>query len=182
MTRRKQLTNTQRQMLGKSLATRARSLPELSDASTVAAFITMGNELPTRHILDWLAQTGRTILVPRLGTGRQIGWSELSEQSQIVEMGAHRPAEPATDEVRGLDELSRADVILAPAFYIDNDGYRLGRGAGWYDQALLHRRADSTVIGVVYPWETGETLEVLHEAHDIPVDLILTPESIIRFN
>lgn len=179
--RRRQLSDTQRHMLGKSLATRARLLPELVKAQTIAAFVTMGSELPLRYLLDWLLQAEKTLLVPRLGTGREIGWSELSDSSHLTEMGRHRPAEPADAEIHGLDELGRADVILVPAFFIDAEGYRLGRGAGWYDQALLHRRVDSVVVGIVYPWETGKRVAALHEDHDVPVDIILTPESITRF-
>ena len=62
-----------------------------------------------------------------------------------------------------------------PAFAVDEHGFRLGRGGGWYDRALLRRSATARVIAVCWPWETTDTT-VPHEPHDIPVDGTLTPD------
>lgn len=67
------------------------------------------------------------------------------------------------------------ELIIVPAFAVDEHGFRLGRGGGWYDRALEHRSSTARVVAVCWPWEpTDET--VPHEPHDIPVDGVLTPD------
>jgi 5-formyltetrahydrofolate cyclo-ligase len=184
LARRKLLSSSEITAFGDQLLTRVQSIPEIDKASTVAAYVSMGTELPTKPLLAWLLGRGTRVLVPRLGTGKQIGWSYLSRNPEDLErlddMGAHRPDEPAHSEVLGLDSLGNADAILAPAFFVDSSGYRLGRGAGWYDQALTYRSGSATVIAVVYPWEHNNELILPHEAHDVAVDAVVTPEEVLR--
>jgi 5-formyltetrahydrofolate cyclo-ligase len=180
LARREELSAEEISRLGSQLLDRALKQPEISNAHTLAAYISMGSELPTMPLLSHLLQQGTKILVPRLGKGRDIGWSYFGSARELSEVGKHRPAEPQRAEVLGLEALKAADTILVPAFFIDREGYRLGRGAGWYDQALLHARPSATLIGVAYPWETSEKRLLPRNTHDIAVDVILTPEQTVR--
>ena len=58
---------------------------------------------------------------------------------------------------------------------------RLGRGAGWYDRALLHASPQATIIGVCWPWEAN-VHDLPRDPHDVPVGGILTPESLTIFD
>ncbi|MCI1983349.1 MAG: 5-formyltetrahydrofolate cyclo-ligase [Bifidobacteriaceae bacterium] len=176
---------------GEQLRVRGNKISEITQAKTLAAYVSMGSEIPTLPLLNDVLARGTRVLVPRLGTGRQIGWSYMESSERLVPQGAHRPEEPADAPVVGLDELNTADVILVPAFFIDAEGFRLGRGAGWYDRALLHRRANAVVIGIAYPWETAseepkddEALPRLlpRDPHDIPVGMVLTPAGVTRLH
>ncbi|WEV69040.1 5-formyltetrahydrofolate cyclo-ligase [Bifidobacterium sp. ESL0775] len=148
---------------------------------TVAAYVSMGTEVPTLDLLEWLLERGARVLVPRLGAGRDIGWSEYTGQNGLREMprtatGGLRPEEP-NGEVLGPEAIENVKIVFIPAFAIDLDGTRLGRGGGWYDQVLGLCRPDAIKVGVCWDWECIDEHDAApHEAHDLPVDAVITPE------
>jgi 5-formyltetrahydrofolate cyclo-ligase len=84
-------------------------------------------------------------------------------------------------EPRGdaLKDLSQISAVIVPALRIDQAGYRLGQGGGYYDRALTHVTAWK--IGLVYAGELNSE-ELPHEAHDIPLDAAASPSIVVRFN
>ncbi len=145
-----------------------------SSVGTVAAYVSMGTEASTLPVLDWLLESGHTLLVPRLGTGRELLWGRLDDMGSLKDAGTHRPKEPDS-EVLPPEILSKADIILVPALAVDRQGNRLGRGAAWYDQALRHRSPTALTLAVCWPWEfQKETLPA--EPHDVRMDGVLTPD------
>ena len=103
------------------------------------------------------------------------GLDDLRDQRNADgSINTHRPQEPE-NAAEGPEALTSAELIIVPAFAVDEHGFRLGRGGGWYDRALEHRSSTARVVAVCWPWEpTDET--VPHEPHDIPVDGVLTPD------
>lgn len=73
----------------------------------------------------------------------------------------------------------RPDVIFAPLIAFDRRGHRLGQGGGHYDRTLAALRAERPVraIGVAYAGQ--ELPDVPNEAHDAPLDAILTETGFI---
>ncbi|WEV64407.1 5-formyltetrahydrofolate cyclo-ligase [Bifidobacterium sp. ESL0732] len=188
--KRKEVHESERAEAGKRLGKLAISLLDDSltiDAKpgdTVAAYVSMGTEVPTLELLDELAGRRLRVLVPRLGKGRDIGWSEYYGESGLREMphtatGGLRPAEPE-GKVLGPNAIAHASIVFIPAFAIDLDGIRLGRGGGWYDQVLRLCRPDALKIGVCWDWEFIDDHGVVpRESHDMAVDAIMTPERLI---
>lgn len=179
---------------GEPLLTQVRTLDAVATAQTVAAYVSMGTEIPTFPLLRWLLESGKKVLVPRLGTGREIGWSYLSDMNSLADMGKHRPEEPESATVLGIDAIGAAEAIILPALFVDSQGYRLGRGAGWYDRTLAFRHPDSLVGAVVYPWEVesdtpttslmaefaGSEQKLPHNSYDVPVTHVITAETVRR--
>lgn len=148
--------------------------------ATVAAYVSMGTEIETRPLLDFLLHQNCRVLVPRLGSGRDIGWSVLSSLNQLQHTdtatgNGARPDEPDTPPLNP-HALAQADLIFAPALGVDPRGYRLGRGAGWYDRALAERKPGCPLIAICWPWEVLD-FNLPAEPHDIPADAVLTPTS-----
>ena len=74
--------------------------------------------------------------------------------------------------------MSGIDVMIVPALHIDQEGYRLGQGGGYYDRALEY--LPGWKIGLVHPGElTSESLP--REAHDMALDAAATPSIVVRF-
>jgi 5-formyltetrahydrofolate cyclo-ligase len=75
-------------------------------------------------------------------------------------------------------DYAEIQVVIVPALRIDQSGYRLGQGGGYYDRALP--KLNAWKIGLVH---TGElSSEVLpREAHDIALDAAATPSIVVRF-
>jgi 5-formyltetrahydrofolate cyclo-ligase len=67
-------------------------------------------------------------------------------------------------------------LVIAPALAVDHAGWRLGRGAGYFDRALAHARGP--ICALVY---ADELLPgVPHEPHDVPVQLVVTEAGMFR--
>lgn len=160
----------------------AESWPALRPGNTVAAYVSMGSEVDTRPLLSRLFEAGCTVLVPRLGSGLEIGWSELKSLASLSSAGARRPEEPGGAAVLAPEVLGESSLILVPAFAVDAYGVRLGRGGGWYDRALAFRNPDALIIAVCWPWENhvedGESGLLPAFSHDVPVDAVLTGEGL----
>lgn len=156
-----------------------------------------GFEIETRPLLRWLRAHGCHVLVPRLGSGLEIGWSVLDSLESLRSMDAvggannagscsspstvhHRPDEP-TGAVLPPEALEKADLVIAPALAVDPQGNRLGRGAGWYDRALARRKPACPLIAVCWPWEVLD-IDLPAEPHDVPADGVLTPEGYRRLS
>ena len=153
----------------------------LGGVRTAACYVSMGTEISTMPLLSLFAQRGVRTLVPRLGSGAQIGWTAIGVGELRTLRHAEKPAHGTLrpDEPRGpvlqASALGACDVIVLPALRVDRHGARLGRGGGWYDRALAWRRAGVPLVAVCWPWEfADEPVPAL--AHDEPVSAVLTPE------
>lgn len=70
------------------------------------------------------------------------------------------------------------DMIIVPVLGFDMTGNRIGFGKGWYDR-FLARQPQALKIGLAYSWSQVAMLP--HEQHDIPLDIIVTENGLIRF-
>jgi 5-formyltetrahydrofolate cyclo-ligase len=87
--------------------------------------------------------------------------------------GVREPAASIPGEALGADVL-----ILVPGVAFDLRGGRLGRGGGVWDRALVETHG-APVFGVGYDLQIVD--RVPGEAHDRPVDALLTETGIRRF-
>lgn len=105
----------------------------------------------------------------------------LWEAGQALVTPSRPPAQPC-GEAMGAESLAEADLIIIPALAASADGARLGQGGGWYDRALLHRSPGVAVVSVVFDDEVLESGVIPTEAHDVPIDAIITPTRTIAAN
>jgi 5-formyltetrahydrofolate cyclo-ligase len=83
----------------------------------------------------------------------------------------------AISQVRGNKKLLQFDVILVPMLGFDGSLNRIGYGGGYYDK-FLALQPNSLKVGVSY--EATRVNQILVEAHDISMDIIVTEKSIYR--
>jgi 5-formyltetrahydrofolate cyclo-ligase len=67
------------------------------------------------------------------------------------------------------------DVIIVPGVAFSINGHRLGFGAGYYDRFLADTEA--VKIGVCFDGQVVAHID--HDAHDIPMDIIVTEKRVI---
>jgi 5,10-methenyltetrahydrofolate synthetase len=80
---------------------------------------------------------------------------------------------PATDDTVA------PTVILLPLVGFDDQGYRLGYGGGYFDRTLAILNPRPLTIGVGF--ELARVSSLRPEAHDIPLDVVVTETGIRRF-
>jgi 5,10-methenyltetrahydrofolate synthetase len=85
-----------------------------------------------------------------------------------MKIGHHKIAEPTTGQ-RVLPEL-----LFVPCVGFDIEGYRLGYGGGYYDRTLAAWPGSKKPFTVGIAYEACRTQALQREAHDIPLDLIVT--------
>lgn len=66
----------------------------------------------------------------------------------------------------------RLDLIVVPGLAFTPAGYRLGRGAGFYDRFLSAVPSTTVKIGVCFEFQL--MAEIPHESHDARVDSVVT--------
>jgi 5-formyltetrahydrofolate cyclo-ligase len=68
------------------------------------------------------------------------------------------------------------DLLLVPCVGFDDARYRLGYGGGYYDRTLAAWPAGKKPVTVGVAFEAGrcEAGSIPHEAHDLPLDAVVT--------
>ncbi|MFM1844637.1 MAG: hypothetical protein RLZ78_717 [Actinomycetota bacterium] len=148
--------------------------PEIVSATTIASYISYEFEPSTVEINEAFLRDGKVLVLPRIN-GDQLEWVRWDgDPAQLV--AKKKILEPVGDPLTGLSQIQ---AIVVPALKIDQSGFRLGQGGGYYDRAL--KNLNAWKIGLVYAGELSS--EVLpHESHDVPLDAAATPSIVVRFN
>ena len=148
--------------------------PEIESATTIASYISYEYEPSTVEINEAFLRSGKVVLLPRIN-GDQLEWVRWDGDPAklLIKKKTSEPVGPA------VADLTQIQAVVVPALRIDQSGFRLGQGGGYYDRALAHMKAWK--IGLVYAGELSS--EVLpHETHDVPLDAAATPSIVVRFN
>lgn len=147
--------------------------PEILAASTIASYISYEFEPSTLELNESLLRDGKNLILPRIN-GDQLEWiqwngdpSQLKKRKNIFE--------PIGEPI---DNLAAIQVVIVPALKIDQSGFRLGQGGGYYDRALPSLNAWK--IGLVHAGELSSQ-SLPHEAHDVALNAAATPSIVVRF-
>lgn len=158
--------------------------PALEGLSIVCAFLPLGGEPLDTELLDELAGSGSTVLVPVTTGAAPLDWVRYPTPLRPGPVGIAEALGPRL----GSAAVRTADVVLVPALAVDQIGRRLGRGGGHYDRTLAllgpvplvqnEPRAISPTIAVLFDGELVPRLP--SERFDVPVGAVVTPGGGIR--
>lgn len=160
------------------LVTRFSGLPGLAEAASVLLFVAALPEEPRTFDLFSLAyEMKKTVLCPRVDRrGRRLSLHRIGDPASELIPGVLGIPEPRPE----LPEVAPTtiDWALVPGLAFDERGFRLGRGAGYYDRLLPLLRPD------VICWALCLSCQLVHELpvddHDVPLDGVSTPERNVR--
>ena len=74
-------------------------------------------------------------------------------------------------------------MIIVPTVGIDNKGFRLGYGGGYYDRLLmpiLQNKNRPLIIGLIYDFQFIH--DSINEKHDIKLDIVFSEKQIKKFS
>lgn len=140
------------------------------EQSVVAAYVPVRGELDPMPLLRAAVAAGAQAALPRVVAKDQPLEFRAYNVGAPLAVSAYNI--PAPDEKSAL---VRPDYLLVPLVAVDGRGYRLGYGGGYYDRTLAQHRP-SIVIGLAYEQQIVD--EVPHEAHDAPLDYVMTPRHV----
>ena len=147
--------------------------PEIVSATTICSYFSHSEEPSTTEINQAFLKEGKQLLLPRVN-GSEIEWVQWSGDHDQLKV-TKKLTEPTGPVVT---DLSNVGAVVTPALRIDQDGFRMGQGGGFYDRALPN--LPGWKIGLVHAGElTSESLP--REAHDIALDAAATPSLVVRF-
>ena len=148
--------------------------PEIQAATGIASYISYETEPSTEEINQAFLRSGKKLYLPRIN-GDLLEWVNWNgEQSSL--RAKKKILEPTGDAIA---DLSVITAIVVPALRIDQSGFRLGQGGGFYDRALA--QVDAWTIALIFPEEiSGQPLP--REDHDIPVNAYATHDMVVRLS
>jgi 5-formyltetrahydrofolate cyclo-ligase len=145
-------------------------LPEYRSARRIFTYFSVGREVDTAAIMARAASDGKLVAVPRVYGG---GRMDFAAAECLTGQFCGIP-QPEADAQALLPEWD--DLLLVPALCYDEEGFRLGRGGGYYDRFLVPCAALS--VGLCRSALLRPRLP--REAHDRPVSILITEKKTTR--
>lgn len=151
--------------------------PGLEPGCVVAGYWPVASELDPRPLLRVLSDRGYQLALPVVVDRKSPLIFRAWEFDAPVIEGPYGIPEP----VPGAAGLVAPDCLLVPLLAFDGQGYRLGYGGGYYDRTLKDLRDRGTIkaIGLGFAEQRHDALP--HEAHDEPLDGVVTDEAWVGF-
>lgn len=147
---------------------------DIPDSTHIGAYMALSGEADPHLLLKQLAAKGCTFAFPRVAAkGEPLVFHHWKAGREFVK-GAYGIPEPAADW-----PVARPRTLLVPLLAFDKEGRRLGYGGGFYDRTIAALGTPLRLVGVAY---AGQEVEALpHEAHDRPLDMLITENGVRRF-
>lgn len=147
---------------------------ELGKSAVVAGYWPIRDEMDIKPVIARLMDSGQPVCLPVvLGEEQPLELRLWQDGAPLYEAGFGTLAPP--------EEAPRAvpDVILMPLLGFDRLGTRLGYGGGYYDRTLASLPRRPRLIGFAFALQ--EVDHIPREAHDVPLDAIVTEEGVRNF-
>ena len=149
-----------------------------AQAGSILLFLPLPGEVDLRPLAERALAGGKAVFVPR------VDWDAGGiVPVRIDDVHADAPpghrGVPTPLEHLPIAELAEIGLILTPGLSFDRTGGRLGRAGGFYDRLLADPARRAPAIGVAL--EAQVTDVVAREAHDQPVDGLVTESDLLLF-
>jgi 5-formyltetrahydrofolate cyclo-ligase len=171
----RQVAPEQREEWSAVLTGRIFDLPEYRQAKTVMVFLSLSREFETTDLMTLAINAGKTVCAPKIDWATWTMRPVKLASARDVVTDEHRLNEPAGNEPVPVESI---DLVLVPGLAFDVDGYRVGRGGGFYDRFLA--RVDLVALRVAPTFDLQVRPRIPHDSHDRRVDVILTPTKLLR--
>jgi len=151
-------------------AARLKGIVLWQHARTILFYAPLPDELDVWPLLLEALAGGKRVFLPRFDAARNAyAACEIRDLKADLQTGHYGIREPAANcpEL----PLKHLDLMLVPGVAFDPDGWRLGRGRGYYDQILGAPRGPA--CGIAFDEQIVEKIPV--EAHDVRLEYVVTP-------
>lgn len=148
-------------------------------AATVAGYWPLGDEIDPRPAMAALEDRGHRLALPVVvGGGLPLVFRAWQPEGPLEAsaFGTSVPPSDAPEVVPG--------AVLTPALAVDDRGYRLGYGGGYYDRTLARLRADADArpLAIAVCFARQMVAAVPSGEGDQPVDWVVTEDGAMRIS
>jgi 5-formyltetrahydrofolate cyclo-ligase len=148
----------------------------LGPSPITSLYLAVGSEMDTAPLVDALLERDTQLCLPA-----------VVERDAPLIFRAWSPGEALEPDLLGTPAPRASartvipDLVIAPLLAFDAEGNRLGQGGGYFDRtiATLHAHTRAVVVGLAYAGQ--EVPSVPSEAHDRPLDAVLTEQGFRLF-
>jgi 5-formyltetrahydrofolate cyclo-ligase len=160
------------------LASRFPALPGFAAAQSVLLYAkAFPEEIATEPLLSQALRLGKTVLCSRVDRReRRLRLFRVDEPIRQLAPGVRGIPEPNPDCLEVAPDA--VDWVLVPGLGFDTRGYRLGRGAGHYDQLFTQLRPATPRWALIHDCQWVDDLPL--EPHDVAIDGVASPTTIIE--
>lgn len=144
-------------------------------ARVIGGYMPLPREADITPVLQDALRQGKTLALPLCGDAPHMTLRCVRSLDELVP-GAYGILEPRADAP--MIPVQEIDLLLVPLEGIDRQGFRLGKGGGYYDCLLA--AAEIPTLGCALTWQWMEA--VPHEAWDVPMKACADCRSIHDFD
>ena len=176
--KRKTLTKVEIKEKSKRIKENLYSLEEFKEAKNIMLYVSLNEEVDTQEIIkELLINKEKNIIVPYVVKNNPI--LQLSELKNFNELEPKTLdiLEPRDNFIREFG-LKKLDLVIVPGIVFDENGYRIGYGYGYYDRFL--KKLDKNVKKIGLAFEFQLVGKIPEERHDVPVDIVVTEERVLK--
>lgn len=169
---RKGIPDEEKHEMSRSVMERLFDLEEFHNAKTVAFYLSKRDEVDTWAMVEEEAHA-KEVLLP-IVKEKNLRFVYYEKNGKMVR-GPYGIMEPVGAEFGG----AGMDLMVMPLAAADRKGNRIGMGKGYYDRYLNGEGPKPKVlVGLCFDFQVVE--DVPAEAHDVPLDIIITHKETIR--
>ncbi len=159
----------------------AANLPAFLDSRCVALFAPLALEPDIHPLIEEAWARNKRVVLPLMikhGSVPELDWHEVTSWDEVVVPGPFGLREP--DPLRcPRVPIAEIDCVFVPGVAFDAEGFRLGRGGGFYDRFLSQAPAMLPRIGLFFSAQKVE--RVPREPHDQRLRNVLTEDGLVAF-
>ena len=154
------------------------SSSEFQAARVVMLFLSMPHEIDTASLALKCWQAGKTVVVPKVSWDqrRMLPVEITSLNTGLAHTGGHNILEPILGSPIPVDMI---DLVVVPGLGFSPNGYRIGRGMGFYDRFLAQNEFVGASCGLGFQSQVVEDIPVLD--HDMPLNMLATEMQLLHF-
>jgi 5-formyltetrahydrofolate cyclo-ligase len=169
------MRNEEKIFIDKMIIERLLSIYGFSYSKWLFSYVSMGDEVDTREIINLSLKSGKRVAVPRSYPERNVMVFYEIKSLEELKSGKYGILEPDEDPDRRIQNPSSA-VCLVPGLSFDRTGNRLGYGGGYYDRFL--KDFNGLSVGLCRSGQISN-INLPQDAYDVPVKRIVTENEII---
>tara|TARA_B100000965_G_C19435981_1_gene688616 strand:+ start:66 stop:632 length:567 start_codon:yes stop_codon:yes gene_type:complete len=151
---------------------------DIQSSKNILLYFPYKKEITLDILIKEINKYSINIYMPRLISDTEMKFNFFDKNNLLTK---NKYGIKELDNENYLDPIS-FDFMFIPFVGVDNNGYRLGYGGGYFDRALEgfnQNKNRPILIGLGYDYQMSE--KSFGEPHDVKYDVVITENNILKF-